>query len=41
MHQEISVLITNGQSETTETELTKCMLYKTMDDIHNVYTLHP
>ena len=37
MHQEIPVLITNGQSETTETELMKWMLYKTMDDINNVH----
>ena len=41
MHQEIPVLITNGQSEITEKELTKWMLYKMMDDIHNVHPTLP
>ena len=35
MHQDILVSITHGQLGTTETELTKWMLYKMMDAIHN------
>ena len=35
MHQEILVSITHGQLGTTETELTKWMLYKMMDAIYN------
>ena len=35
MHQEILVSITHGQLGTTETELTKWMLYEMMDAIHN------
>ena len=35
MHQEILVSITHGQMGTTETKLTKWMLYKMMDAIHN------
>ena len=34
MHQKILVLITHGKLGTTETELTKWMLYKMMDAIH-------
>ena len=34
MHQEILVLITYSQLRTTETELTKWMLYEMVDAIH-------
>ena len=34
MHKKILVLITHGKLGTTETELTKWMLYKMMDAIH-------
>ena len=41
MHQEILVSSTHGQLGTTETELTKWMLYKMMDAIRNGHPTSP